>query len=120
MPLSEHEKKLLAEMEEALAADDPRLISAFNGQSPSRLRVIAGFGLFLLGIAALFAGMISQTPAIGLLGFIVALAGIVLAISHLSALMKMGIPRISSGAPKKKWGPSFEERWDQRRNSDDH
>ncbi|MFM8694807.1 MAG: DUF3040 domain-containing protein, partial [Actinomycetota bacterium] len=29
MPLSEHEKRLLAEMEEALAADDPRLISTF-------------------------------------------------------------------------------------------
>ena len=35
MPLSDHEKRLLAEMEEALAADDPRLISAFSGKTPS-------------------------------------------------------------------------------------
>ena len=36
MPLSDHEKKLLAEMEEALAADDPRLLSTFSGKTPSR------------------------------------------------------------------------------------
>ena len=53
MPLSEHEKRLLAEMEEALAADDPRLISTFSGKTPSRSRVVAGFGLIILGIGVL-------------------------------------------------------------------
>ena len=33
MPLSEHERRLLAQMEEALAADDPRLVSAMSGTS---------------------------------------------------------------------------------------
>jgi len=37
MPLSDHEKRLLDEMERALAADDPKLISAalmlFSGAS---------------------------------------------------------------------------------------
>jgi len=33
MPLSEHERRLLAQMEEALAVDDPRLVSAMSGGS---------------------------------------------------------------------------------------
>jgi len=84
MPLSEHEKRLLAEMEEALAADDPRLISTFSGKTPSRSRVVAGFGLIVLGIFVLFGGLISQTPPLGIAGFVLALVGAVLAISNLN------------------------------------
>ena len=32
MALSEHEKRMLAEMEAALVADDPRLVSTLNGR----------------------------------------------------------------------------------------
>jgi len=31
MPLSEHEERLLAQMEEQLAKDDPRLVSTLTG-----------------------------------------------------------------------------------------
>ena len=68
MPLSDHEKRLLAEMEEALAADDPRLISAFSGKTPSRTRIVVGFLLIVAGILGLLTAMISQTPLIGIVG----------------------------------------------------
>lgn len=119
MPLSEHEKRLLAEMEEALAADDPRLISTFSGKTPRRSRVVAGFGLIIAGIFILFGGLISQTPPLGIAGFLFSLVGAVLAISNLGGLMKgltsQGI-NPPSGERKKgsKWSQRFEERWDRR------
>ena len=114
MPLSEHEKRLLAEMEEALAADDPRLISTFSGKTPSRTRVVIGFLLVVVGIFGLLTGMVSKTPAIGILGFAISLSGAVLAISNLGGLMvgiKDRTPRAKKGP---KWSARFEERWDQR------
>ena len=121
MPLSEHEKRLLAEMEQAIAADDPRLISAFSGKTPSRSRVVLGFGLILLGIFVLFGGLISQTPPLGIAGFVLSLVGAVLAISNLGGLMNSVINRTQT--PKTpgsggKWSSKFEQRWD-RRNFDE-
>jgi hypothetical protein len=116
MPLSEHEKRLLAEMEEALAADDPRLISTFSGKTPSRSRVVVGFGLIVLGIFVLFAGLISQTPPLGIAGFVLALFGAVLAISNLGGLMNGAISKMNTpkGPKSSKWSSKFEERWDRR------
>ena len=114
MPLSEHEKRLLAEMEEALAADDPRLISASSGKTPSRTRVVVGFLLVVVGIFGLLTGMVSQTPLIGIAGFAISLSGAVLAISNLGGLMnslKDRVPREKKGP---KWSARFEERWDRR------
>jgi hypothetical protein len=118
MPLSEHEKRLLAEMADALAADDPRLISTFSGKTPSRSRVVAGFGLIVLGVFVLFGGLISQTPPLGIAGFVLSLVGAVLAISNLGGLMNSMMSKASSPSkgPKggKKWSSKFEERWDRR------
>ena len=119
MPLSEHEKRLLAEMEEALAADDPRLISTFSGKTPSRSRVVAGFGLIIVGIFVLFGGLISQTPPLGIAGFIFSLVGAVLAISNLGGLMnglasKGANPLAGNNKKGPKWSQRFEERWDRR------
>ena len=76
MPLSEHEKRLLAQMEEALAVDDPRLVSALTGPSKvSRNRVLMAIALVIFGIATLFAGLtflsdLTLQMAIGLSGFL--------------------------------------------------
>ena len=114
MPLSEHEKRLLAEMEEALAADDPRLISAFSGKTPSRTRVVVGFLLIVAGIFGLLSAMISQTPLIGVIGFAISLSGAVLAISNLGGLMNGLTNRVPKEKKGSKWSARFEERWDKR------
>jgi len=114
MPLSEHEKRLLAEMEEALAADDPRLISAFSGKTPSRTRVVVGFLLVVAGILGLLTGMISKTPVIGIFGFAISLSGAVLAISNLGGLMNSMSNRAPREKKSSKWSDRFEQRWDKR------
>ena len=122
MPLSEHERRLLAQMEEALAADDPRLVSAMSGTSGvSRNRLGLGVALLLAGLATLFGGLIAQITIVGLGGFLIALTGSVLiyrAVTTPSAL----VPASSQGSekaprarsPRKKLGDRLQDRWDQR------
>ncbi|MFM8843676.1 MAG: DUF3040 domain-containing protein [Actinomycetota bacterium] len=121
MPLSDHEKRMLDEMERALAADDPRLISTFQGKTPRRSRVVAGFALIVVGIFTLFAGLITQIPPLGIAGFAISLTGAVLALSNLGGLVKAGT-KMAEKSPKgsgSKWGARFEQRWDKRNNFGD-
>lgn len=112
MPLSEHERKLLAQMEEALTADDPHLVSTLTGNRlyPGRSRFILGLTLLLAGLGTLFAGLIAQTTPIGVLGFLISLLGVTLAISALS--------RLSGLRPRKRGHSSLnsrmEDRWERR------
>lgn len=82
MALSEHEQKLLEQMEQALYADDPKFASnlrtAGTGATRKRaalgvLAVLAGLGLLVLGVAT--------SPAVGVAGFTVMLIGAVLTYS---------------------------------------
>lgn len=124
MPLSEHEKRLLAQMEEALAVDDPRLVSALTGPSKvSRNRVLMAIALVILGIATLFAGLtffsdLTLQMAIGLGGFLLALTGSIMmfrAFTSPGALISTP-PGGNPKAPRsnKGFGDRLQERWDQR------
>lgn len=115
MPLSDEEKRLLAEMEAALAVDDPKLVSTLSGKvrSPKKNRMFAGILLFFTGLATLLAGLISQAIPVGIAGFVLALIGLVFIISNLAG--KTPVPAKTDQRPKKpKWSASFEERWDRR------
>jgi hypothetical protein len=116
MSLSDRERRLLAEMEEALSADDPRLVSALSGKGPSRVQggFLVGAGLLLLGMGVLFAGLLSKTTLLGVAGFVVALVGILLAIRGLSSV-NLRLPGGPKG-PKKGLSTRLEDRWDQRNN----
>ena len=118
MALSERERRLLAEMEAALASDDPRLQSTLAGSDTATLArrapgsAIAGIALILSGIAILFGGLISQITLLGVAGFIVALGGLLMVLRTISA---SGLP----SAPRRKGGQGnfsarLQERWDQR------
>ena len=122
MPLSEHERRLLAEMEEALAVDDPRLVSAMSGSSGvSRNRLGLGVSLLIAGLATLFGGLIAQLTIVGLGGFLIALTGSILiyrAVTAPGALVSAS-PKGSEKAPgarspRKKLGDRLQDRWDER------
>ncbi|MGB9377308.1 MAG: DUF3040 domain-containing protein [Mycobacteriales bacterium] len=85
MPLSEHEQRLLDQIERALYADDPKFASAVRASDPrnrARRRLwLSGF-LFVVGLSALFAGVIvgqQGGTAVGLAGFLIMFAAAVLA-----------------------------------------
>jgi uncharacterized membrane protein HdeD (DUF308 family) len=71
-----------------------------------------GAGLVLLGLVTLFGGLISKVTSIGILGFLIALSGVISAISSFT-------PGIGKKAAKKPRTRSsmierMEKRWDNR------
>jgi hypothetical protein len=115
MPLSDREKRLLEEMEAALLTEDPRLVSALTSKapvSPSRNRIMVAAGLILLGVITLFGGLISQITPIGILGFVIALGGVITAISSISAPIRG--PRKPSS--RTNLSARLEQRWENRGN----
>ncbi|MFM9033945.1 MAG: DUF3040 domain-containing protein [Mycobacterium sp.] len=90
MPLSEHEQRMLDQIESALYAEDPKFASSVRGgtlRTPSTRRRLQGAGLFILGLAMLVAGvavkatMVAGFPALSVLGFVVMFAGVVFAVT---------------------------------------
>lgn len=115
MPLSDREKALLQEMEAALLTEDPRLVSALTGQAsnPKKNRIALGLSLVLLGVVTLFVGLISKTTLVGVLGFLIALAGLIFAISSIGAIARSSKKRAHKGLGLSQ---KMEQRWDRRNN----
>lgn len=90
MPLSDHEQRMLDQIESALYAEDPKFASSVRGgglRAPSTRRRLQGAGLFLLGLGMLVAGvafkatMIGGFPVLSVLGFVTMFAGVVFAVT---------------------------------------
>ena len=83
MPLSEHEQRLLEQMERALYAEDPKFASALRGADPRthyrRRAVKASLG-FLAGVVLLLTGVLTE-PFVSVAGFLVMLASAFFALS---------------------------------------
>jgi len=118
MALSEHEKRLLDQMEAALLTEDPKLATTLSGTKMpiARNRNLLAIALLALGLATIFGGLIAKVTFIGVIGFLVALTGLILLISSIGAVAKAAK---SPRSPRKGFGLSdrLEKRWDER-NSD--
>ena len=112
MALSDHEKRMLQEMEAALMTEDPRLVSALTGEAKpiGKNRILLALGLVVLGILVLFTGLISKTTPVGVLGFIIALSGVITAISSI------GRPSMPKSKRTSSISARLEQRWDERNN----
>jgi uncharacterized membrane protein len=117
MALSDRERRLLAEMEAALASDDPRLQSTLAGSAIATLSrkgsasAISGLALIVVGIATLFAGLIAQITLVGVAGFIFALTGVVIAYR---ALAGKSFTSAKSGKAPRSFGARLQQRWEER------
>src|ERR1700752_876509 len=90
MPLSDHEQRMLDEIENALYAEDPKFASSVRGgtlRAPTTRRRIQGVALFVIGLAMLVSGvafkatMIGSFPILSVFGFLVMFGGVVFAIT---------------------------------------
>ena len=82
MPLSEHEQRLLEQIERALVDDDPKFASTVrtgDRRQKARRKLQIGIGLVLVGLIVLVIGALEFWP-LGVLGFLVMFAGAVLGI----------------------------------------
>jgi Protein of unknown function (DUF3040) len=91
MPLSEHEQRLLDQIERALYAEDPKFVSTVRGgrlRRPTRRRRLQGVAVFALGVVLLVLGLAVRAlwiadnfPVLSVIGFLVMLTGAVMAVT---------------------------------------
>ncbi|SDC23800.1 DUF3040 domain-containing protein [Streptomyces prasinopilosus] len=133
MPLSEHEQRMLEQMERALYAEDPKFASALEGsglRTYTRRRVYQAIVGFLVGIALLMAGMVAQQVWLSVVGFLVMLGCAVLAVTGwrkspkpgeqavdvTGAVGSAGVPHSGrQGRQRRSVMNRIEERWQRRR-----
>jgi predicted lipid-binding transport protein (Tim44 family) len=118
MPLSEHEQKLLEQLEKQLHEDDPKFASSMGsdpGRSWSTRHVIIGVLAGLAGIGLLLAGVWTQIILVGVLGFVVMGAGVYFATMRSSTIGRSkAAGGRKPGKPRSSFMSSLEERWDER------
>jgi hypothetical protein len=85
VPLSEHEQRLLEQIERALVDDDPKFASSVrtgDRRLKARRRLQLGALLVVIGLAVLVAGAVAQSFLVGALGSLVMFGGAALAVLH--------------------------------------
>jgi hypothetical protein len=125
MPLSDHEQRMLEQIESALYAEDPKFASTVRGgnlRTPSTRRRLQGAALFVIGLAMLVSGvafratMIGSFPILSVIGFVVMFGGVVFAIT--GPRVAGGRSGSEPGAPRQKRakgsGGSFTSRMEDR------
>ncbi len=124
MPLSEHEQRLLEQIEQALYAEDPKFARSWRVRdlrSLQRVRAIRAALLVVVGMGLLVAGVIVQGSstvvgvALGVAGFLLMLSGAWLALSTRSRQSAPSQPKAKARrAPKESMKARLEERWQRR------
>ncbi|WP_326599491.1 DUF3040 domain-containing protein [Streptomyces sp. NBC_01803] len=131
MPLSDHEQRMLEQMERALYAEDPKFATALEGtelRTYTRKRVYQAIVGFLVGISLLMGGMVAQFIALSVVGFLVMLGCAVVAVTGWRRTPPAGAtpPRTAGSGrrqPRQRQRRSMmtriEERWQRRREERD-
>ncbi|MCU1692010.1 MAG: hypothetical protein JWM64_1101 [Frankiales bacterium] len=138
MPLSEHEQRLLDQIERALYAEDPKFASTVRStdlRSHMRRRLRRAALVLALGFGLMLVGVVAQQFVVGVAGFVVMLGALLLALSSWKRLgtgSSSASPVASSGeaaggargttrparsrAPRTtgSWKGRLEERWKRR------
>ena len=122
MPLSEQEQRLLEEMERNLYRNDADFVHAVGGvrgRRPNYRAIVLGILLAVAGVGALIAGVALQLLIVGIVGFALMFAGVLLAITP-SKRGAAAAPPADPSTPSKAGRSSggfmdrLNERWDRR------
>jgi hypothetical protein len=133
VPLSEHEQRLLEQIERALLAEDPKFASTVRATDPRHYalrRVVFAAVLVFVGVGLMVFGLVKNIapggiPVLGILGFIVMFSAAVLGVQSyrragrsepLRVVGSERKQRSSRGSGRLSLADRLEERW--RRRSD--
>jgi Protein of unknown function (DUF3040) len=124
MPLSEHEQRLLEQIERALYAEDPKFASTVRGgrlRKPTRRRRLQGVAVFVLGLVLLVVGvavpqlwLADSFPVLSVVGFLVMLGGAVVAVTSVGSSGQAPPPAKSAEPDKNRFTGRMEERFRRR------
>ncbi len=125
MPLSDEEARLLHQLEQSLAAEDPDFASTLRGSKLlAKSRRVATLSIvgFVGGLGLMFAGVVTARTWLGVVGFVVMLGAVYIFVtagrrgfggaaehSHPSAAPK----------PSGSFVDRMEQRWQRRQHGDD-
>jgi len=127
MPLSDHEQRILAEIERRLLEEDPKFAhqvgSSFRAHLARRLKLaVVGF---VLGLIVLVVGFVNYV-ALGVAGFVIMLASVFLFVRTMRRRASVEGPATAAGQPQQpaqrpgpaggldSWWGRTTERWRQR------
>ncbi|TFC96656.1 MULTISPECIES: DUF3040 domain-containing protein [Cryobacterium] len=120
MPLSEQEQRLLEEMERGLYHNDADFVANVGGTSlrPNYRSISLGVLAAVAGIGGLIAGVAIQQLWLGVLGFVIMFAGVLIATTPSKNATRMSAaPRSSPSqqrSPERGFMDRMNERWDRR------
>ena len=120
MPLSEQEQRLLEEMERGLYHNDADFVATVGGSSlrPNYRSISLGVLAAVAGIGGLIAGVAIQQLWLGVLGFIIMFAGVLIATTPSKTAKRMSAaPRsrpTQQRSPDRGFMDRMNERWDRR------
>lgn len=124
MALSERERKLLEQMEQALYAEDPRFATSLK--RPSRIAIapgerrhlLTGTLAIVLAIGLVIGSVSTKMVLLGILGFVFLLIGLFLLVKGLQAPVAAVTPKSRKSQGGGDFMRRMEQRWQQRRDGD--
>ena len=115
MPLSEHEQRMLDEMERNLYGKDADVVSARGDRlRPNYRFVTLGVLVAAVGVGIMIAGVMSQMILIGVGGFAVVFAGVIVASRPASHPAASSGPSRPQPARRAGFMQRMEQQWDDR------
>ncbi|MFC4244814.1 DUF3040 domain-containing protein [Gryllotalpicola reticulitermitis] len=133
MPLSEHEQRLLDEMERNLYQNDADFVANISQtprRKPAYRAIVLGVLVAVIGVGALITGVTVRQPLVGILGFVLMFAGVLFAITPGRRRKDEAVfeePAAGSSSPNGQRGRQknssdfmdrLGERWDKRQDGD--
>lgn len=118
MPLSEHEQRLLDQLEQQLNAEDPKFASALASdpaRSLSTRHIVLGVLVTIAGILILLGGVATSLIIVGILGFLIMGAGVYIAMSRPKFKGDPTMAAKPHARQKSGFMNNLEERWEERR-----
>jgi predicted lipid-binding transport protein (Tim44 family) len=126
MPLSEQEQRLLEEMERNLYRNDADFVHAVGGvrgRRPNYRAIVLGVLLAVAGVGALIAGVALQQLFVGIIGFALMFAGVLIAITPGKRAVAAAPSEPSTTSKARRSGGGFmdrmNDRWDRRQEGRD-
>jgi hypothetical protein len=109
VPLSEHEQRLLDQIERALYQEDPKFASTVRQtdlRTHMKRRLIKAALVLALGFGLLLAGVVVSQPLVGIAGFGVMVLALLLAMSAWKRLGQGNVPATPEADPRAPRGGS--------------
>lgn len=120
MPLSEHEQRMLEEMERNLYKNEADVVSTSGfRRAPNYTAIAVGVLMGLVGIVTMVVGVSLDITLVGILGFGILFAGVMVAVAVPGSpadgsSAPSSAPRVTSPAGSSSFMDRLNERWERR------